>query len=51
MKSSGYGEDMSTYALEDYTVARHVMVKMQGSVVSLILPGDRRSAPGLDRTW
>jgi aminobutyraldehyde dehydrogenase len=28
MKSSGYGKDMSVYALEDYTVARHVMVKL-----------------------
>ena len=28
MKSSGYGKDMSMYALEDYTVARHVMVKI-----------------------
>jgi aminobutyraldehyde dehydrogenase len=27
MKSSGYGKDMSMYALEDYTVARHVMLK------------------------
>jgi aminobutyraldehyde dehydrogenase len=27
MKSSGYGKDMSMYALEDYTVARHVMAK------------------------
>jgi aminobutyraldehyde dehydrogenase len=27
LKSSGYGKDMSMYALEDYTVARHVMVK------------------------
>jgi aminobutyraldehyde dehydrogenase len=26
MKQSGYGKDMSVYALEDYTVARHVMV-------------------------
>jgi aminobutyraldehyde dehydrogenase len=25
--SSGYGKDMSMYALEDYTVTRHVMVK------------------------
>jgi aminobutyraldehyde dehydrogenase len=25
-KRSGYGKDMSIYALEDYTVARHVMV-------------------------
>jgi aminobutyraldehyde dehydrogenase len=28
LKSSGYGKDMSMYALEDYTVARHVMIKM-----------------------
>ena len=28
MKSSGYGKDMSVYALEDYTVVRHVMVKL-----------------------
>ena len=28
MKSSGYGKDLSMYALEDYTVARHVMIKM-----------------------
>ncbi len=28
MKSSGYGKDLSAYALEDYTVPRHVMVKM-----------------------
>ena len=27
MKSSGYGKDMSMYALEDYTVPRHVMAK------------------------
>jgi aminobutyraldehyde dehydrogenase len=27
MKSSGYGKDLSMYALEDYTVVRHVMVK------------------------
>lgn len=26
-KRSGYGKDLSVYALEDYTVARHVMVK------------------------
>ena len=29
-KRSGYGKDLSVYALEDYTVARHVMVKLQG---------------------
>ncbi len=27
MKQSGYGKDLSPYALEDYTVVRHVMVK------------------------
>jgi aminobutyraldehyde dehydrogenase len=27
-KQSGYGKDLSVYALEDYTVARHVMVKL-----------------------
>ena len=28
LKSSGYGKDMSMYALEDYTTPRHVMVKL-----------------------
>ena len=28
MKSSGYGKDLSMYALEDYTVVRHVMSKL-----------------------
>ena len=27
-KSSGYGKDMSMYALEDYTNVKHVMVKI-----------------------
>ncbi len=27
LKQSGYGKDMSVYALEDYTAVRHVMVK------------------------
>lgn len=27
-KASGYGKDMSMYALEDYTVVRHVMAKL-----------------------
>ena len=27
LKSSGYGKDMSMYALEDYTVARHIMIR------------------------
>ena len=26
MKHSGYGKDMSVYALEDYSVVRHVMI-------------------------
>ncbi len=28
IKSSGYGKDLSMYALEDYTFVRHVMVKL-----------------------
>ena len=28
LKQSGYGKDMSIYALEDYSVVRHVMVKL-----------------------
>lgn len=28
LKQSGYGKDMSAYALEDYSVVRHVMIKM-----------------------
>jgi aminobutyraldehyde dehydrogenase len=27
MKRSGYGKDLSVYALEDYTAVRHVMIK------------------------
>ena len=27
-KQSGYGKDMSMYALEDYTIVKHVMVKI-----------------------
>ena len=27
LKRSGYGKDMSLYALEDYTVVRHIMIK------------------------
>jgi aminobutyraldehyde dehydrogenase len=30
LKQSGYGKDMSMYALEDYTAVRHVMVKHGG---------------------
>lgn len=28
LKASGYGKDLSMYALEDYTAVRHVMVKL-----------------------
>src|SRR5882762_5888452 len=28
LKRSGYGKDLSVYALDDYTVVRHVMVKL-----------------------
>jgi len=28
MKMSGYGKDLSLYALEDYTVPRHIMLKL-----------------------
>ena len=28
LKRSGYGKDLSSYALEDYSVVRHVMVKL-----------------------
>jgi aminobutyraldehyde dehydrogenase len=28
LKASGYGKDLSMYALEDYTVVRHIMVKL-----------------------
>jgi aminobutyraldehyde dehydrogenase len=28
MKASGHGKDMSVYALEDYTVPRHIMIKL-----------------------
>lgn len=28
LKASGYGKDLSPYALEDYTVPRHIMIKL-----------------------
>ena len=28
IKRSGYGKDLSVYALEDYSVVRHIMVKL-----------------------
>jgi aminobutyraldehyde dehydrogenase len=27
-KRSGYGKDLSIFALDDYTVARHIMIKL-----------------------
>ncbi len=30
-KRSGYGKDLSVYALDDYTCARHIMIKHSGS--------------------
>ena len=29
LKQSGYGKDQSMYALEDYTVAKHIMVRSE----------------------
>ena len=29
-KQSGYGKDMSKYAIEDYTIVKHVMVNLEG---------------------
>lgn len=29
LRSSGYGKDLSVYALEDYTVARHIMIRLR----------------------
>lgn len=26
MRQSGYGKDLSVYALEDYTTVRHIMI-------------------------
>jgi len=29
LRKSGYGKDLSLYALEDFTVPRHIMVRME----------------------
>ena len=42
-KRSGYGKDLSVYALEDYTVPRHVMVKLREGADTLFLPGASHS--------
>ena len=31
MKASGYGKDLSIHSLEDYTVPRHIMLKISGA--------------------
>ena len=28
-KQSGYGKDMGSYALDDYTIVKHVMAKFE----------------------
>jgi aminobutyraldehyde dehydrogenase len=35
MKRSGYGKDMSMYALEDYSCVRHIMLKQQLHAIAL----------------
>ena len=37
-KQSGYGKDMSLYALEDYTVVKHVMARISQNVGASFLP-------------
>jgi len=43
MKRSGYGKDLSIYALEDYTAVRHVMVKLADDLGGLDASGARLS--------
>jgi 1-pyrroline dehydrogenase len=38
-KQSGYGKDMSMYALEDYTQIKHVMARIAQTVGASFLPG------------
>jgi aminobutyraldehyde dehydrogenase len=38
-KQSGYGKDMSMYALEDYTQVKHVMARISQTVGASFLPG------------
>jgi 1-pyrroline dehydrogenase len=38
-KQSGYGKDMSMYALEDYTQVKHVMARIAQKVGASFLPG------------
>ena len=38
-KQSGYGKDMSMYAIEDYTQVKHVMARIAQTVGASFLPG------------
>ncbi|HEY6928203.1 MAG TPA: aldehyde dehydrogenase family protein, partial [Thermoanaerobaculia bacterium] len=38
-RQSGYGKDMSMYALEDYTQVKHVMARISQTVGASFLPG------------
>ena len=38
-RQSGYGKDMSMYALEDYTQVKHVMARISPTVGASFLPG------------
>ena len=49
LKASGYGNYLSIYALEDYTVARHVMVK-RGGATAACSNSSERSACGSPRS-
>jgi len=37
-KQSGYGKDMSMYAIEDYTQIKHVMARISPTVGASFLP-------------
>ena len=51
LKRSGYGKDLSMYALEDYTVVRHVMAKLvTGDCPLLREPGDMSPAGTVPRS-
>jgi 1-pyrroline dehydrogenase len=44
-RQSGYGKDMSIYALEEYTQIKHVMAKLDPAATSWIAEGQNRSEP------
>ena len=48
LKSSGYGKDLGLYALENYTVPRHVMIKFcqpstRGSAAPMAIAQQRQN--------